>query len=107
MKPWLTKALINACKKKNAMYRKVVESKLQAGEVEYKVYKNKLTKILKAAERHYYSEQLNIHKNNMKVTWKILKKDTPHGINSPSLPPSLELRYLTAYQSMLASSSPP
>ena len=74
MKPWLTKALINACKKKNTMYRKFVESKLQADEVKYKVYKNKLTKILKAAERHYYSEQLNMHKNNMKATWKILNE---------------------------------
>ena len=73
-KPWLTKGLINACKKKNAMYLTFVRSKSQTDEQKYKVYKNKLTKILKNAERSYYNEQLMKQKNNMKATWKILKE---------------------------------
>ena len=73
-KPWLTKGLINACRKKNAMYVKYVRSKLQIDEQKYKVYKNKLLRILKNAERLYYNEQLMKQKNNMKETWRILNE---------------------------------
>ena len=73
-KPWLSKCLINACRKKNMLYVNFLKSKLQVDELKYKTYKNKLTKILRAAERAYYNEQLNKQKNNMKTTWKILNE---------------------------------
>ena len=74
IKPWLTKGLINACKKKNAMYKTFLETKLQSDEDKYKKYKNKLTKILRKAEQLYYNEQITNQRNNIKGTWKILNK---------------------------------
>ena len=73
-KPWLTKSLINACKKKNAMYKTFLETKLQSDEDKYKKYKNKLTKILRNAERSFYNKQIADQRNNIKGTWKILNK---------------------------------
>ena len=74
LKPWLSKTLINACRKKNTLYIESLKSKLQADEDKYKTYKNKLIKILKTAEQNYYNEQLNKHRNNMKATWKLLNE---------------------------------
>jgi L-serine deaminase len=40
----------------------------------YKKYRNKLTSILRAAEKVYYSELLDYHKSDMKKTWQIINK---------------------------------
>ena len=41
--------------------------------IQYKKYKNKLTNILRSAERTFYTEQLNVNKSDLKKTWKIIK----------------------------------
>lgn len=43
-KCWMTKGL-NACKKKNTLYREFIKHRTENVELKYKVYKNKLTKI--------------------------------------------------------------
>ena len=42
-------------------------------EITYKIYENKLNKLLKAAESEYYSKQLEINKHNMRKTWDMIK----------------------------------
>ena len=44
-KPWITKGLQNACKKKNLLYREFLKQRTVNAERKYKIYKNKLTKI--------------------------------------------------------------
>ena len=90
LKPWLSKTLINACRKKNTLYIKSLKSKLQADEDKYKTYKNKLNKILKTAEQNYYNEQLNKHRKNMKATWKLLN-EVISGAAMPSKIPDIFL----------------
>ncbi len=70
--PWMTSGLINACKKKNLLYRNFIKSRTPSNELRYKTYKNKLTKILKRCEREYNSRILNTHKNDAKLLWKFL-----------------------------------
>ena len=72
-KPWLTECLKISIKKKNKLY--IVNKKHPAAqnEITYKINKNKLNKVLKAAESEYYSKQLKIDKHNMKKTWDIIK----------------------------------
>ena len=72
VKPWLTTGLINACKKKNSMYKRWLIDKSQESESRYKKYKNKLVLILRKAEREYYKNELNKHKKDVKATWSIL-----------------------------------
>ncbi len=51
--PWLTKGLINACSKKNTLYREFIKYKTQESENKYKKSKNKLTNILRASKKEY------------------------------------------------------
>ena len=71
-KPWMTKGLVNACKKRNLLYKRFLTSRSSMSEIRYKTYKNKLTSILRYCEKQYYSDLLKINKNNMKETWKII-----------------------------------
>ena len=50
-KPWFTKGLQNACKKKNNLYVKYLKTKSTEDITRYKTYKNKLTSILRICEK--------------------------------------------------------
>ena len=71
-KPWITNGLTNACRKKNRLYRIWLHSQTPAAESRYKTYKNKLTSILRTAEKEHYSKLLSDAKGNIKNTWTIL-----------------------------------
>ena len=71
-KPWMNKSLINSCKKKNSLYGQYLKTKSDKSLWKYKKYKNKLTSILRLAENHYYTEELNKHKGNIKGTWNVV-----------------------------------
>ena len=71
-KPWITNGLKNACRKKNDLYRSFLRERTQTSEYRYKTYKNKLTSILRLAEKAYYSKMLLEKRGNIKETWAIL-----------------------------------
>ena len=71
-KPWMTNGLLNACKKKNLLYKHFLINKDLNSEARYKKYKNKLQMILRNTEKKYYSELLNACKNDMKKTWNVI-----------------------------------
>ena len=71
-KPWLSKGLLNACKKKNQLYKIYVKTKSKKMLDNYKRYKNKLTSITRVEEKKYYTVSLSKCTNNVKATWKIL-----------------------------------
>ncbi len=75
-KPWFSKGLDNACKKKNSVYKSLLKHKTEKAEVKYKKYKNKLNSILRKAEKSYYCRKLEEYRNNVKNTWKILNEVT-------------------------------
>ena len=63
--PWLTKGVINACKKKNNLL------KTREAETRYKMYRNKLTDI-RTNKQLYYRNLFYENKNNTKGTWDVL-----------------------------------
>ena len=71
-KPWMTKSIINACAKKNMLYRQFLRNRCPQSENKYKRYKNRLTSILRVSEKMHYSKLLEQNVNNSKGTWKIL-----------------------------------
>ena len=73
-KPWLTKGLINACHKKNHLYKCQLGKKGSIARQRYLVYKNKLTSILRKTEKRYYVEKLNVYKGKMKETWSVINE---------------------------------
>ena len=81
-KPWLTNGLKNACKKMNLLYKQLLKYRSEEACIKYKLYKNKLTTILRRAEKTYYCDKLHKFKNNTKQTWKILNDITRRKIKS-------------------------
>ena len=72
-KPWLTSALKESIRRKNNLYYQYRKIKSCYYEGQYKSYRNKLTKLLKCAEKKHYAELLESNKSNLKKTWSILK----------------------------------
>ena len=72
--PWLSNALINACKKQKALYKRFLRSRTTENEMRYKAYKNKLTSIKRFCKKKYYNELLENNKHNVKGTWKVLNE---------------------------------
>ena len=90
IKPWFTKGLRNACRKKNCLYKKCLQNRTDAAEMKYKAYKNKLTSILRNCEKNYYINLLEQEKNNVKGTWKILNTIIRKGKRSSNYPDSFK-----------------
>ena len=65
------------------MYRRFLETKLESDECMYKIYKNKLTKILRNAEKSHFNGLIEKYKHNIKGTWKVLNS-VIRGVASPS-----------------------
>lgn len=70
--PWMTKGLERACKTKNQLYRDFIKCRTKTAEMKYKKYKNKLVLIMRNTKKEYFNTQLEVNKNNIKGTWKIL-----------------------------------
>ena len=71
-KPWITKSIKNAGIKKNFLYKQFIKYRCDKNLQRYKTYKNRLTSVLRLAERHYYKQELTKYKSNLKCTWKLL-----------------------------------
>lgn len=64
-KPWISKGLQNACKKKKTLYREFIKHRTIEIEHRYKKYKNKLTNIMRTCKKEYYAKLIDNNKNNI------------------------------------------
>jgi len=71
--PWMTKALRSQIKMKNRMHSEALENNDYTLFDEYKIVNNSLKSLLRNAEIQYYSDQLELHKNDLSKSWKVLK----------------------------------
>ena len=55
------------------MYKKKLKDPVYINIQKYKVYRNKLTNIIRMAERNYYTHLLESHKHNMRKSWDVIK----------------------------------
>ena len=67
----MTNSLKQACKKKNLLYRQFLKNRSVASEERYKIYKNKLTGILRYCEKKTLY-RASRKKGNIKETWKMI-----------------------------------
>ena len=72
--PWMTEELRTQIKHKNALYAETLKKRDKDIQEKYKKLKNELTSSLKNKEILYYSNQLEIHKNDISKSWKIIKQ---------------------------------
>jgi len=76
----MTKGLRNACKKKNNLYKVFIKLKTKEPENRYKLYKNKLTDVLRIAKKYYYNKLLIDNKTSIKGTWDVLNSIIKKGL---------------------------
>ena len=58
--------------------------------MKYKLYKNKLTSIIRYSEKMYYNKLLEKHKNDIKSTWRVLNCVIKKNINETCYPKEFE-----------------
>ena len=85
-KPWISNAILTSInKKKQQLFKTHFLSYNQEKVRKYKVYNNKLNKIKELAKKTYLKTQFDLHKNNLKTTWKLIgmliNKKKPTGDN--------------------------
>jgi len=69
---WMTKGLMRACIKKSRLYKVYRRESTPKNREKYTVYRNKLKRLLRLAEKKYYSEKLMQVKGNIRQTWKVI-----------------------------------
>ena len=67
-KPWLTKSLLRSINKKNKLYKQYLRHRSNEKLLKYKMYKNKLTDLLRVAKSLYFQNQIELNKTNVKQT---------------------------------------
>ncbi len=84
--PWMTKGLLKSIRRKRRLYKQYLSHPAESNKRKFVRYKNKLTNVIRAAKKNYYTMMFNKEKNNLTNTWKlinnILKKN-----KKPSQPP--------------------
>ena len=81
-KPWLTEGLKISAKHKNKLFSIFKKFPNDINEHRYKVYRNKLTHLLRMTERTYYYNIIQQNRYNMSKTWKIIKSVISHKTRS-------------------------
>ncbi len=69
---WMTKGLQKSCQKKKILYKQFLQLRTNESEHKYKLYKNKLTTIIRQQKKKFYSEKLESSKNNIQKTWEVI-----------------------------------
>ena len=77
-KPWITTGILNSIKNKNRLYRKVIRAKdperIRNLRNKFKLYRNKLDKILKASKSMHYQKYFETNKLNLCKTWEGIRE---------------------------------
>ena len=68
-KPWLSNELKNMIKQKNRLYKRNKQYPTYQRELEYKSFRNSLSKRIHKAEKMYYKNLIEEHKGNVKNFW--------------------------------------
>lgn len=82
-KPWMTTGLIKSCIKKEKLYKLRIKHPTDQNIINYKNYRNKLNKIIRAAQKNYYAQQFETFKSNIKLTWQTIKCILHKNNNTP------------------------
>ena len=84
--PWITPAIKRSISKKNSLYSAYLKQRTSESWNKYKLYRNKLTAVLRKAEKQYYLAKLECVKDNLGKTWKILNSVISRTTRKDSVP---------------------
>ena len=72
--PWITKGIRKSSKRKQRLYEKYLKLRSKENEKTYKTYKNLFERIKKNAKKNYYRDKIKLFENDIRNTWKIMKR---------------------------------
>ncbi len=84
-KPWITKGIEDACKKKNNLYKRFIKHRTKDAKIKYKSYKNKLVNIIRTRKKEYYHTLLEQNRSNTQDTWRVLNSIIKKGSKKKGL----------------------
>jgi len=71
-KPWITKGLLTSIKTKDKLYKRFLSKPNDNNKQVYTKYRCHLTSLLRIAKKSYYTNQIELHNNDMKKMWSTL-----------------------------------
>ena len=71
---WLTKGILTSSKEKNRLYKIFKCNPTIENEQTYKIYKNKLTHIIRLSKKIYFRNKFDIFKNDCRKTWSTINE---------------------------------
>ena len=73
-RPWISKAIVHSIKQKHKLVKTHLYSTDPGKVKKYKACSNKLSRIIHAVKKNYFSKQFELNKENIKYTWKLINK---------------------------------
>ncbi|KAK2717057.1 hypothetical protein QYM36_007262 [Artemia franciscana] len=74
-KPWISKGIVRSIKMKNQLYKIRIENPSEDNKEKFRLYKNNLTKVIRAAKTSHYTKLFAEASGSPKKSWEII-----HGI---------------------------
>ncbi|KAJ8982402.1 hypothetical protein NQ317_017204 [Molorchus minor] len=74
-KVWITNGLIKSINKRDDMYHNLLKNQGDENlKNNYKIYRNKVNKLIKAAKQSYYKNQIKLNSNDNSKLWNIISE---------------------------------
>jgi hypothetical protein len=86
-KPWITSAICFSLNVKNKLYKRYITTRPSYAHNKFKIYRNKLKRLILISKKQYYSEYFRSNTRSMKNIWKGMKQiisSKPSSCNPPS-----------------------
>ena len=72
-KPWITPGIKTSIKTKNKLFKKYLNNKSPDYSHNYKLYRNKLTNLLRVSKEKYFNSYFIKHSKDVKAIWRGIK----------------------------------
>ena len=72
--PWLSKGLRISIQTKADLHEQFKANPTPENKLTYSKFRNKLTTLMRTTERQYHEDQLELQKNDLRKSWKIIKE---------------------------------
>jgi hypothetical protein len=73
--PWITQGIVKSSRKKDKLYRKFLKTQNETNETKYKLYRNKLTHVIRKTKKMYFEKKFQTCKSDIKKTWDTITKN--------------------------------
>ena len=60
--PWITKGIMTSILNRNRLYKNAMREPCKANHDKYKIYRNKLTTLIRVSRKMYYSQEIEFNK---------------------------------------------